>query len=163
MFNGLNLADTHRKVVRVGKDTAEEFCSFGQIGGKFGEKIEKFGVSGDEAHLYKDSGTLSLVKYRMRQEQSNISRAAWGRQPFEMLASWTAGRQNRGSAGCAEVNDAEQSKNGRRSESHRLQESDEETYEIHWGIMGVLSAGSEVTDGVEPRCQGNKEARQTRD
>ncbi len=72
------------------------------------------------------------------------------------LAGWTPGCQSRGAAGASEADDTKKGKHRHGSKGHRLEESDEELREIHWGIMGAFRAGREVTDGVEPRCGGNR-------
>jgi hypothetical protein len=50
VLDGLDLADPHREVVRVGEDAAKELGAFGEVGGEFGEQLEKLGIAGDETH-----------------------------------------------------------------------------------------------------------------
>ena len=47
VLDGLHLIDPHGKVAGIGEYAAEQFGSIGEIAGKFSEKVEKLGVTGD--------------------------------------------------------------------------------------------------------------------
>ena len=87
-------------------------------------------------------------------EQSNISRAAWGKQLEEELARCSAGDDRWRAARRLETDNEKQDEDGGRPKRDWLQKAGEDLGESHCRIMGLGTGGGEITSRVDLRCGG---------